>query len=284
MTIDVIVFLQSLANDTVIAFFNFISFLGEESIYIVILAFWYFVINKQLGQLFALILGMTALVNNSLKEFFSFERPFQAYPDLVTNYRPETSTGHSFPSGHTQNFSTMLFAFAFIYKKWMITVAIIFTILMMLSRMFLGVHFLEDVLVAAILGILIAYTLVRLYQKYGLSLIKTIAVALLNISGVFLFLFDAEDFFKSYGLLLGLTLGVIYEQKYVNFTLSVSITKKILRVIIGLVILLALQVGLKELFTLLFPNSSAITNVIRYFLIGFIGFGLYPKTFKIFHW
>jgi len=284
MTIDFIVFLQSLANDTVIAFFNFISFIGEESTYIVVLAIWYFAINKKLGQLFALTLGITALVNNSLKEFFSFQRPFEAYPDLVTNYRPDTSTGHSFPSGHTQNFSTMLFAFAFVYKKWMIGVAILFTVLMMFSRMFLGVHFLEDVLVAAVLGILIAFALVKLYHKYGISVIKYIAVGLLILSGILLFIFESDDFFKSYGLLLGLTIGIIYEDKYVNFSLSVSTIKKIMRVIIGLVLLLGLQVGLKELFAVLFPSSISITNVIRYFLIGFIGFGLYPKTFKIFHW
>lgn len=284
MTIDIIVFLQSFASDAVIAFFNFISFLGEESMYIVVLAIWYFAIDKKLGQLFALILGITALINNTLKEFFSMQRPFQAYPELVTNYRPETSTGHSFPSGHTQNFSTMLFAFAFIYRKWMMVVAIVFTILMMLSRMFLGVHFLEDVMVAALLGLLIAYTLVKIYQAIGLVPIKQIAIVLLLFSGVFLLIFEAKDFFTSYGLLLGLTIGVLFEHKYVNFTISVSPIKKVLRVIIGLVLLLGLQIGLKELFTLLFPNLETLSNIVRYFLIGFIGFGLYPKTFKIFNW
>lgn len=284
MTIDVIIFLQSFANEAVIAFFNFISFLGEESVYIFVLAIWYFAIDKKLGQLFALTLGITALINNALKSAFSFDRPFQEYPELITNYRPETSTGHSFPSGHTQNFSTILFAFAFIYKKWMITLAIIFTILMMLSRMFLGVHYLEDVLVAAILGLLIAYTLVRLYHQYGLKIIRLSAVALLLLMGVLLFIFESDDFFKSYGLLLGLTFGIIYETKYVNFTLSVTLIKKVLRVIIGLVILLSLQVGLKELFVLLMPSAEHFSNILRYFLIGFIGFGLYPKTFKLFQW
>lgn len=283
MTIDIVVFLQSLASDAVLAFFNFISFLGEESMYIVVLATWYFAIDKKLGQLFALILGITALINNTIKEVFSFQRPFEAYPDLVTNYRPETSTGHSFPSGHTQNFSTILFSFAFIYKKWLYILAIIFTILMMLSRMFLGVHFLEDVLVAAILGLSIAYILVRLYQKNSLKWIEVIAGFLLVITGVFLFIFQAKDFFTSYGLLLGLSIGIFFEQRKVNFTLSVSTTKKILRVIIGLVVLLALQVGLKEVFQLILPNQEHLANVLRYFLIGFVGFGLYPKTFELYN-
>lgn len=283
MTIDIVVFLQSLASDAVLAFFNFISFLGEESMYIVVLATWYFAIDKKLGQLFALILGITALINNTIKEVFSFQRPFEAYPDLVTNYRPETSTGHSFPSGHTQNFSTILFSFAFIYKKWFYILAIIFTILMMLSRMFLGVHFLEDVLVAAILGLSIAYILVRLYQKNSLKWIEVIAGFLLVITGVFLFIFQAKDFFTSYGLLLGLSIGIFFEQRKVNFTLSVSTTKKILRVIIGLVVLLALQVGLKEVFQLILPNQEHLANVLRYFLIGFVGFGLYPKTFELYN-
>jgi len=283
MTIDIVVFLQSLASDFVIAFFNFISFLGEETMYIVVLAIWYFAIDKKLGQLLALILGITALINNTIKEVFSFQRPFEAYPDLVTNYRPETSTGHSFPSGHTQNFSTILFAFAFLYKKWLYLLAITLTILMMLSRMFLGVHFLEDVLVAAILGITIAYCLVKLYQKKTLKWIELIALILLVITGVFLFIFEAKDFFTSYGLLLGLTLGVFVEERYINFTLSVSPTKKVLRVIIGLAILLALQVGLKEVFNLILSKQEHLANVLRYFLIGFIGFGLYPKTFELYN-
>jgi len=126
--------------------------------------------------------------------------------------------------------------------------------------------------------------LVKLYQKQGLLPIKSISVMLLIITGILLFLFNAQDFFKSYGLLLGLTIGVIYEAKYVQFTLSVSVVKKAMRVIIGLILLLGLQIGLKELFSLILPNLETLSNIIRYFLIGFIGFGLYPKTFKLFNW
>ena len=168
MTIDVVEFFQSLRNGFFDFFFNMISFLGEEYVYILIISIVYFAYNKKLGEYLAFMLMFTGLFNNVLKGLFDRPRPFDAFENRVENLRPDTSTGMSFPSGHTQNFSAFWFAFAFKFKKnWLFITAAVLSILMAISRMYLGVHFLEDVIASIILGIVTAYGTYKLFQKYG---------------------------------------------------------------------------------------------------------------------
>ena len=166
MTIEVVEFFQSLQNGFFDVFFNMISFLGEEYIYILILGIIYYAYDKKLGEYLAFTLFFTGIFNNTLKVLFNHMRPFEKYPDRVNNLRPDTATGNSFPSGHTQNFSAFLFAEGFYFKKINIfIVATVLSVVMAISRMYLGVHFLEDVLASLVLGIFTAYAISVLFKK-----------------------------------------------------------------------------------------------------------------------
>ncbi len=288
MTIDVVVFLQDLQNGFLDFFFGFISFLGEEYVYILIFGIIYYTYDKKMGEFMAIALGFSATVNTLIKNIVGAPRPFQKYPDLVENLRPETSLGNSFPSGHTQNFSTVLFSEAFFSKKKaMFYVSSILVILMMLSRMYLGVHFLEDVVVAAILGIGIAYFAYQVFNKLYDDTIKLHKLYIILIIAIFPFMFfiDGEDFFKSYGLLIGFVVGIIIEKKYINFNMDVLFWQKVLRVVFGLIVMVGIQQGFKVLFGVFAEDGTTLLNIlnmVRYFLIAFVGFGLYPFLFKKF--
>ncbi len=288
MTIDVVVFLQDLQNGFLDFFFGFISFLGEEYVYILIFGIIYYTYDKKMGEFMAITLGFSATVNTLIKNIVGAPRPFQKYPDLVENLRPETSLGNSFPSGHTQNFSTVLFSEAFFSKKKaMFYVSSILVIFMMLSRMYLGVHFLEDVVVAAILGIGIAYFAYQVFNKLYDDTIKLHKLYIILIIAIFPFMFfiDGEDFFKSYGLLIGFVVGIIIEKKYINFNMDVLFWQKVLRVVFGLIVMVGIQQGFKVLFGVFAEDGTTLMNIlnmVRYFLIAFVGFGLYPFLFKKF--
>ena len=86
------------------------------------------------------------------------------------------------------------------------------------------------------------------------------------------------DFYRSYGLLIGAGLGILFEEKFINFETN-NLTKKniILRLLIGFSILLILYMGGK-----LIPVFEEINFlvVIHHFIVSFALFGLIPFIFK----
>jgi len=151
--------------------------------------------------------------------------------------------------------------------------------------MYLGVHFLEDVLVAAVLGLLIAYGINYIHNKYSSNqvLLHRIYLSFIIVSTPFVLFLQDEDFFKSYGLLVGIVFAIIFEKKYVKFTFDPSKLKKIIRLSLGLIIVLTIQIGLKAIFSIFLEEGTMAfnyANVVRYFAISFIGFGVYPMSFK----
>ena len=155
ISVDLIIWLQNTGGTLGKMFFNFISFLGEAYIYILILAIVYWAYDKKFGEYLGTTLGISLSTNNFIKGVTQLPRPFESYGE-IENLRPETSYGSSFPSGHTQGFSAFLFAIAYRLKKYWWLIAIVLTFLMMMSRMYLGVHYLRDVIVGASLGLVIA--------------------------------------------------------------------------------------------------------------------------------
>lgn len=289
ISINFVEWFQSFQNEFLDFFFNFISFLGEEYIYIGVLGFVYWTYNKKFGEFLGLSLAFTAVVNNALKQFFGAQRPFEQYPNRVNNLRPSTSTGTSFPSGHTQNFSTFLYAAAFyLKKKWFFVVATVFVLFMMMSRVYLGVHFLEDVIAGALIGLLIGYIIYHYYDKLydNQALLHKVYIIVVIIALPITLILGSEGLFKGYGILAGVIFAVMYEKKYVNFSLDVSKGKKVIRFVVGISVMLSLQVGLKLLYSPFLDEGTYLFDIlssIRYFTLTFIGLGIYPKLFKKFN-
>lgn len=284
MSIEIIRFLQDQSSRMLDLFFDGISFLGEEYFYIAVLGFIYWIVNKRFGEILAIVLGFSLTLNNVIKDFTEANRPFEDYND-IENKRPETATGHSMPSGHVQGSSSFFTAMALYLKKHRyLIVAIALTVLMMFSRMYLGVHYLKDVIVGAVIGISIAIVAHIFFQKYRdkPKQLHTVYIALILMFLPGLFIITSNDFFKGYGILSGVVCAIIFEKRYVQFTYDISIIKKMLRYGVGLVLMGVILVSVKALFMLI-PSHDLLANIldfIRYFLVAFIGFGAYPYVFK----
>ena len=86
-------------------------------------------------------------------------------------YKNSPCEGEAFvskPAAGFSDFSAFLSSAAIkLRSKKLKYVVFALVILMMLSRMYLGVHFLEDVLVAAVFGLLIAYGINYIHNKYS---------------------------------------------------------------------------------------------------------------------
>lgn len=278
--------IQSFSTPLLDVFFELITVLGEETIIIVVLAFIYFTYDKKLGEKIAFSVFGSILLNNALKGVFSHQRPFELYPDEIRTIRKHTATGSSFPSGHSQNASTFYTTLALkMQRRWFWVGVNILIFLIALSRLYLGVHFPKDVLVGAILGILCAWLGWYLYDKYSQTFkSKTILFTTqLLIFSPFLFFHEnldlpikiTLDFYKIFFIYLGFVLAIFIENKYVNFSLDISMKKKALRYVLAIFILISLKFGLK----FILPDNLLFTSI-RYFLISFVTIGLYPLTFK----
>ena len=90
-----------------------------------------------------------------LKMYFNRRRPYSTHSDIKPLTKERNS---SFPSGHTYYATVSAFALAFCYGGgFSILLAAGIGILVATSRIYQGVHYLSDVIVAFFLGMIIAF-------------------------------------------------------------------------------------------------------------------------------
>lgn len=289
--IDFIKWIQSFSTGFLDFLGEAITILAEEYVIMAILAFIYFVYNKRLGEMMAFSIFTSLCVNNSLKGIIKAPRPATVDASIRV-LREHTATGFSFPSGHTQA-GTVLYTslgIGFKAKKlWILIGIIIF--LIALSRVYLGVHFPKDVVASIVLGIGIAFLCAFLYTKVEHNLNKKmmlyIIITIVFLPFLFVFYrkdFSAieafRDFYTGYALYIGFVAAIYIENRFVNFDCTKALRLRLLRFVVALILFFVVQFGLK----FIFPNENIFFDFIRYFLVSFIGLGLYPLIFKKLKW
>lgn len=274
MELDLIRAVQSIHTPFLDAFFEGITIFGEELFMVPLLAIIYWTMNKKFGETLAYTVFTNLLLNNTLKEMFSFERPIGK--EGIRTLRPETATGKSFPSGHSQNGAATGGAFMIEYtKKWLTLLLGILIFLIGLSRIYLGVHYPKDAVVGILLGLLTAFLCARLLKKMKPEVLYTLTFLLFIPA---LFFAGSEDFIKSFGSYAGFFLGILLEKNYVQFEVKGTPLKKVLRVLIGILLILLIKEGLGAVFP-----EEALYDLLRYFLVTFTAIFLYPLCFKKFN-
>jgi membrane-associated phospholipid phosphatase len=135
-----------------------ITYLGSDYAYIVLLSFYYWLVDPILGRQLGILLGITYALNISLKELTDRPRPFELDPTLARLSIQKTAEGASFPSGHAQGSATFWFYLAGVYPyPWLWIFSVILVSLVALSRVYLGVHFLGDVIAGILVGTSVAW-------------------------------------------------------------------------------------------------------------------------------
>ena len=274
MELEILRSIQSIANPFLDILFQLITMCGEQIVLISIIAVIYWALDKKFGEYIAYSVLTSVLLNNTIKDIFKMKRPIGEKG--IRTLREQTATGYSFPSGHTQNASSFYGAMAiYLKKRVMHIIATIMIILVGFSRLYLGVHYPKDVIVGGILGVLTSLICYKLYNKFENKMLLYVITFVIFIP-VLTFAHSA-DFIKGMGTYLGFIIGIYIEKKYVTFSVEGSTGNKVIRVLLGILILLTLQVGLKVLLP-----SATIFSFIRYLLISLTGIGIYPMVFKKF--
>lgn len=114
-----------------------------------------------------LLLTVCDQVSSGLfKPFFERFRPthhpdFRELVDIVNNYR---GGGFGFISGHATNSFGLAVFFSLVFRnRWVTLPVLTWAILNSYSRIYLGVHFVSDIVAGAIIGSLLAWMLYELY-------------------------------------------------------------------------------------------------------------------------
>lgn len=272
MELDILRAIQSIGNPFLDVLFQLITILGEQTIIVVIMVSIYWSYDKVLGEYIVYSSLTGVLVNNSIKDIFKMQRPIGE--DGIRSLRVETATGYSFPSGHTQQ-ATTFYGTLFMYtkKKWLYILSIIVITLVGFSRMYLGVHYPKDVLFGVIFGVLTIIITNYLFKRINNKLLLYTITFIVFLPA--LTFARSSDFIKGLGTFLGFIIGVFIERRYVNFSVEGTRFNKIVRVLLGILILMILITILK----IVFPKILFF-DFIRYMIISIYGIGLYPALFK----
>ena len=151
------------------AIMSALTYLGHEMGFLVIGMIIMWCINKRYGYRFLGIFMLGSFLQQALKAAFMIPRPWIIDPTFqaVANAIPAAS-GYSFPSGHTLTACITLGGLAMlIKKKWAYACALILTLLVAFSRMYLGVHTLLDVSVGFLLGVLVLVFFGLMFRNEG---------------------------------------------------------------------------------------------------------------------
>ncbi|MBO5209765.1 MAG: phosphatase PAP2 family protein [Lachnospiraceae bacterium] len=120
--------------------------------------------TRQIGLMGIFALLGSLLVNNIfLKNIVDRARPYEVIEGLKLLIREPVDS--SFPSGHTaSSFAVACILFRKLPRKWGIP-ALVLAGIIAFSRLYLGAHFLSDILFGMLSGILISYMAQWLVEK-----------------------------------------------------------------------------------------------------------------------
>ncbi len=263
MDISILLALQDFRNSAGSVFASFLSkmtWLGELNTVIVIMALIYWCFSKEIGTYLLMGWSGNRLVNGLLKVTACAYRPWirdariVPYGDSIT-----TATGYSFPSGHTMNAATVFgggavrrdFPRALRAALWFLVILVAF------SRIYLGVHTPQDVLVGIAAGALVMFLTVKLMRWVtnhpekdllvaGIGIAIAVAVAIyaavkpypidkdesgkVLVEGAKM----ANDTFKGVSWCIAFLTGWILERRFVRFSTDVSMMQRTARLVFGL--------------------------------------------------
>ena len=293
--------LESIRNPVLDALLSGITYLGSEWLFIAAAIIAYWCVDKKLGYYLMAAGFICTIANQFLKILCRIPRPWVRDPSftIVESARADAG-GYSFPSGHTQNVTSILGGVARASKRrWVRIVCIVVIALVCFSRMYLGVHTPADVLVSLAMGLVLVFALWPLFERCDenpryITVVFACTAAFALFCAVYVWLFpwgpevDADNLaeaVRNLNMMLGCSAAVLIgapiERKRIRFRTQAPWWAQILKVLLGLVIVVGLRVGLKPVLNLIFAGHG-IAGAVRYGLLVLFAILVWPLTFPWF--
>ena len=274
--------LESLRTDFLNTLFEAITILGEETLIILFVVAIWFAVDRKLAQQVFFVTATSLSINGIIKNFAQVPRPFT---NGISCVRVDTATGYAFPSGHTQGFATWSSFFAAKFKKTWISILVgVLITAVAVSRLYLGAHYPSDVIVGVALGVGISLFGNYLFAKVkdvkkiylGTFLILTPFIVYFLIAADLLF----ADLFKTFGMIGGMVAISFLDENAEPLSYDIAWWKKLIRIVIGVVLAVALKETIKLLNVFEIMQISLLIDAVRYFIVVMTVGYLCPMLFK----
>lgn len=250
--------------------FKSLTFLGDPEFFLILMPIMYWCLDRRMGAKLLILFLISAYINSVVKVILDQPRPFHYDPRVKALVH---ASGGGLPSGHTQG-AVVVWGYlaSQVRRRLLWFLAGFLMIGIPVSRLYLGVHFPTDLLGGYILGILLLVLYLRFISKMEAWLIqkKLIWQMVLAIGIPILFICvnpeGAVDALKAGSVLLGFTPGIILERRWIRFCSGGTLSRRILRFILGFMVLLGIWLGLQSAFAGMAP--AALFRIVRYALVG----------------
>jgi undecaprenyl-diphosphatase len=236
---------------------------------------------------------LSSLAVQGLKIVFRVPRPWVYDTSFtVVGGAYDAATGYAFPSGHTQNAAAWLGSLgAMLRGRWVKMLCFGLAGLVAFTRLYLGVHYLWDVLASLAITFVIVWLALRFIPAEAtcikreaaisgviiLCAIAVIIVAAVMYHGDFSEARQIRDATRAAGASIAFAIGMFIERNYVKFSTH---TKKLwlqpVKLIIGIAVTIGLQEGLRVM------GAGLVPDALRYFFMVFWIVGVYPFVIKKF--
>ena len=238
----------AMRSDLLTPVFKVFSALGYGGFLLLFVPIGYWIFNKNIFARVGLWLLLSALLNAYLKDLLQDPRP-----DPVFQLDPSVGQSYGFPSGHAQIAVVIWFWIAWeARKKWIWILSSILVVGICFSRIYLGVHDVEDVFGGIGIGLLsllifIFLTTKRFQWWHNLHFLwQIVGIAIIEAFLFFTWPGKLSGSAIVYGVfLLGFWLGVGIERSWIFFQKHRNWWRIIASGLIGVIILIALRKGIQ---------------------------------------
>lgn len=293
-----------------------VSYLGNEILFLIAIPLLYWVVDAGTGCRVGILLILSNGLNTILKFAFHQPRPFWVN-DKVLAMVEEGSFG--IPSGHSQNAAAIWGLTAYLFKKKWLTVSAIFLILLTgVSRLYLGVHYLTDVVLGWLVGLLLFLAFIRYERRvtawfialspagqYLTALVPAVVILVIPLliktanagwlpdqtwsmnydkafHGLTLAPYALSGVVNASGVWVGMTFGLIYlwqhKRQHIVFG---TLPTRVLQFLLGIAGLLLIWSGLDRVFPDGVDLIAMTFRWLRYAMMGFWVTAVAPLLFRI---
>jgi membrane-associated phospholipid phosphatase len=288
-------------GDYFIPVMQLFTWLGYPQAYMIMIAIIYWSVDRKLGLRMAIFLTVVASINSILKQALHAPRPYWIDPRIKAIHAPN---GFGMPSGHAQAVTVWLYIANSLKNGWFWSGAIIVTLMVGLSRVYLGVHFPSQVLAGWLIGIIVIILFVQFESKvvslleslrigYQLFFVFGVSMLFLLLGGILVFMFQnwempvewirnaslyltgenettlssisMEAIASNAGGFMGAAMGAILIRRKGGFDAGGILWKRLIRSITGIVLILLLYLTIK----MIAPDQE---EVLLYSMWRFAGF------------
>jgi membrane-associated phospholipid phosphatase len=284
---EIIEALQSAISPTLDLPFILFTSLGEDYIYMSLIAITYWCFNKKAGVKLSYVLLVSAYLNYWTKMSFKMDRPPSEYRIMLKD-----AITYGFPSGHAQSAVTFWgWAGLKIRKAWTRIVFFVLIFLIGLSRIYLGVHYPGDVLGGMLFGavfLVVAYKTIPYLESRLSSIPRCLRDYLTPLICIFLFGLSLAVFPEITrgnsalicGTLFGFSFGFSLESKHANISMDVNRWTKAIRSVVGLSTIFGLYLMMSFILNLLSLGAVIYMHFLKYAIVAFTIAFIMPYIFK----